>query len=208
MPAFTTGNRNVPAASVTAVASWMPCGIVVHELSPLGVSEQKVLNSSDLYFTRTPSPTGVWSGFRILPATSLVGCSLSVRSSVDVGSGIIASSAIGSGLNWPAARTVNAPDHRPFIAKAPVLKSVSTIRKFWMYWKSTPTRPPATTTWSPEMATRALIGVLLASTTTPLTPPPLPPRNFRSALTVCLLNLTVTFARLPSLKSALNAVSR
>src|SRR4249920_2604649 len=111
----------------------MPCGIVVHDISPMDDSEQKVLNSSDLYLTITPSPTGVPSGFRILPATSLVGCSLSVMSTVVVGSGIVASSAIGSGLNWPAARMVNAPGHRPLIAKAPVLKLVSTIRKFWTY---------------------------------------------------------------------------
>ena len=136
----------MPAVSVAVVASWMPCGIVVQDISPIDDSAQKVLNSSDLYLTSTPSPTGVPSGLRILPATSLVGCSLRVMSSVVVGNGIVASSAIGSGLNWPAARIVNEPGHRPLIAKAPVLKSVSTIRKFCTYWKSMATRPPATTT--------------------------------------------------------------
>src|SRR4249920_479684 len=100
----------------------MPCGIVVQLISPMDDSEQNVLNSSDLYLMRTPSPTGVPSGFRILPVTSLVGCSLSVTSSTVVGTGIVASSAIGSGLNCPAARIVKAPGHRPPVVKLPVLK--------------------------------------------------------------------------------------
>ncbi len=78
----------------------MPCGIVVHDISPSELSAQNVLNSSDLYLTMTPSPTGVPSGFEApSPATWLVGCSLSVTSSVVGGDGIVASSAIGSGLN-------------------------------------------------------------------------------------------------------------
>ena len=110
--------------AVAVVASWMPCGIVVHDISPIDDSEQNVLNSSDLYLMSTPSPTGVPSGFRILPLTWLVGCSLSVKSSVVVGSGIVASRAIGSALNWPAARMVKAPGHSPLTAKAPVPKLV------------------------------------------------------------------------------------
>ena len=48
LPAFTTGKPNVPAASVTASASWIPCGIVVHSSSPLDPVEQTILNSADL----------------------------------------------------------------------------------------------------------------------------------------------------------------
>src|SRR5687768_8697203 len=114
------------------MASWIPCGMVTHDISPDEASTQTVLNSSDLYFTRTPAPTGVPSRFRILPVTWLVGCSLSVRSIVVGGDGIVASRLIGSGLNAPAARIVKLPGHRPPIAKLPVEKSVSMILKFWM----------------------------------------------------------------------------
>src|SRR5262245_24743609 len=108
----------------------MPCGTLVHTCSPSELSEQNVLNSSDLYLTTTPASTGVPSVLTTLPVIWLVGCSFSVSAIVVGGDGIVCWSAIGSGLNWPAARIVNWPGQRPAIENAPVEKFVSTIWKF------------------------------------------------------------------------------
>ena len=58
-PAFTVGSQKRPAVSVTAISSWMPCGIESHSCSPPEVSRQISLYSSDLYRTMTSAPTGV-----------------------------------------------------------------------------------------------------------------------------------------------------
>ena len=130
-------------SSVTATASCTPCGIVVHDISPIELSTQNVLNSSDLYLTITPAPTGVPSGCRTLPVTWLVGWTFTTTSIELDGAGIVASRLMGSGLNGPAALSVNEPGQSPVIENLPVPKFVSTIWKFWTYWKSTTTRPPA-----------------------------------------------------------------
>ena len=94
------------------------------------------------------------------------------------------------------------------------------MRKFCTNSKCTPTRPPATANWSPEIDTRAVSGRRTEASqgslpapvselyTTPVTCPPLPPRKCTSARATCLSNFTATLARLPSLKSEVKAETR
>ena len=93
------------------------------------------------------APAGVTpSGSRTRPLTWLVGCSLRSICTVAPAAGIVLSSATGSGLNCPAARTVNGPTHSPPSVKTPVVKLLSTTLKFCTYWNPTPTCPPAIST--------------------------------------------------------------
>src|SRR4051812_37070363 len=121
----------------------MPCGMRVQMVSPDPLSLQTTLNASDLNFTTTSRPAGVTpSDCSTVPEIRDVGCSRRSTRTVFPPGGSVPDAETGSGLKSPTALTVNGPAHTPSNVNCPVVKSVSTILKFAILLRETPTRPP------------------------------------------------------------------